>query len=261
MTDTYWKDLWMHRELVYMFSWRDIKIRYKQTVIGASWSIIRPLVTILIFNIVFNRIAHIDNPSAAPYALMVAAGMLPWQFFSTAVADGSNSVINNAGLISKIYFPRLVIPASTLFTSLIDFLISVVIIVGFMVWYQHLPGWEVVLFPVAVLFMLIATMGVSVYLTALNVKYRDFRHLIPFVLQIGIYITPIAFSSKNIGEKWRLLYYLNPMVGVIDGFRWTLLGDSVYLPGAVVSLLVSLILLWSGVKFFKKMEKTFVDEI
>lgn len=258
---SYWKDLWKSRELAYILSWRDIKIRYKQTVIGAAWSIIRPLITTIIFTVVFNRIAKLQNPGDAPYLLMVSAGMLPWQFFATAVGDATNSIIGNAGLISKVYFPRLIIPVSSVITSLIDFGISFIIIIGIMIGFRFLPGWQIIFFPLFLIQMFACALSVSLYLTSLNVKYRDFRHLIPFVIQVGLYVTPVAFSSKSIPANWRIWYSLNPMVGIVDGFRWTLLHDTMYWPGLWLSVAITTLLLWNGIAYFRRTEKTFVDDI
>ena len=257
----YWKDLWLFRELFYILSWRDIKVRYKQTVIGAAWSVIRPLLTTIIFTVVFSRVAKLDSPSGAPYAIMVFAGMLPWQFFANALAEASNSLIGNANLVSKVYFPRMIIPASSIITSLVDFAISFLLMLLMMAYYQYLPDIKIVLLPLFTLMALLASLGVGLYITALNVKYRDFRYIIPFIVQIGLYITPVGFSSHVVPEKWRLLYSLNPMVGVVDGFRWCLLDESLYLPGFLISVFMILLLLWVGVVYFRKTEKSFADNI
>jgi lipopolysaccharide transport system permease protein len=205
----YWKDLWRFRELFYILSWRDIKVRYKQTVLGAAWSIIRPLLTTIIFTVVFSKIAKLDNPGNAPYALMVFAGMLPWQFFSNALSESSNSLIGNANLITKVYFPRLIIPASSVITSLVDFAISFLILIVMMFWYQYIPSWHMIFLPIFILLAFMCAFGVGLYLTAVNVKYRDFRYIIPFIIQFGLYITPVGFSSSIIGEKWKLCYEHN----------------------------------------------------
>jgi len=257
----YWKDLWRFRELFYILSWRDIKVRYKQTVLGAAWSIIRPLLTTIIFTVVFSRIAKLDNPGNAPYALMVFAGMLPWQFFSNALSESSNSLIGNANLITKVYFPRLIIPASSVITSLVDFAISFLILIVMMFWYQYIPSWHIVFLPIFILLAFMCAFGVGLYLTAVNVKYRDFRYIIPFIIQFGLYITPVGFSSAVIGEKWKLLYALNPMVGVIDGFRWCILGDPMNWNSFIFSLVVVIVFLIIGITYFRKMEKSFADNI
>jgi lipopolysaccharide transport system permease protein len=257
----YWKDLWRFRELFYILSWRDIKVRYKQTVLGAAWSIIRPLLTTIIFTVVFSKIAKLDNPGNAPYALMVFAGMLPWQFFSNALSESSNSLIGNANLITKVYFPRLIIPASSVITSLVDFAISFLLLIVMMFWYQYIPSWHIVFLPIFILLAFMCAFGVGLYLTAANVKYRDFRYIIPFIIQFGLYITPVGFSSSVIGEKWKLLYALNPMVGIIDGFRWCILGDPMNWNSFIFSFVVIVIFLIIGVTYFRKMEKSFADNI
>ena len=257
----YWFDLWRFRELFYILSWRDIKVRYKQTVLGTLWSIIRPLLTTLIFTIVFSKIAKLENPSNAPYALMVFAGMLPWQFFSNALSESTNSLIGNANLITKVYFPRLIIPASSVITSLVDFLISFVILLGMMIYYQYVPSWHLVFLPIFILLVFFCAFGFGLYLTAVNVKYRDFRYIIPFIIQFGLYITPVGFSSEVIGDKWKLLYALNPMVGVIDGFRWCILGDEIQLNSFLFSVVVIIISMIAGIRYFRKMEKSFADNI
>jgi lipopolysaccharide transport system permease protein len=257
----YWRDLWRYRELFYILSWRDIKVRYKQTVIGAAWSIIRPLLTTIIFTIVFSRIARLDNPGNAPYMLMVFAGMLPWQFFSNALSEASSSLVGNANLITKVYFPRMIIPASSVITSLVDFAISFIILLGMFAWFRYIPSWHIIFLPVFIVLAFLCAFGVGLYLTAVNVKYRDFRYIIPFIIQFGLYITPVGFSSFVINEKWRMLYSLNPMVGVIDGFRWCILGDPMHWPSFFVSIVITICFIWLGITYFRKMEKTFADNI
>lgn len=258
----YWKDLWRYRELFYFLAWRDILVRYKQTVIGIAWALIRPFLTMIVFTIVFGKLAKLPS-EGAPYPVMVFAAMLPWQFFSAAMAEASNSLIGNANLISKVYFPRLIIPVSAVITSFVDFLISGIILVGLMIWYQFIPGWRILTLPLFVIVAFAAAMGVGLWLTALNVKYRDFRYVIPFIVQFGLYISPVGFSSSIVPEKWRLLYSLNPMVGVIDGFRWAILGGDVkiFWPGFLLSLCLVVISLVTGVLYFRKTEKTFADVI
>ena len=257
----YWKDLWRYRELFYILSWRDIKVRYKQTVIGAAWSIIRPLLTTIIFTIVFSRIAKLQSPGTENYALMVFAGMLPWQFFSNALSESSNSLIGNANLITKVYFPRMIIPASSVITSLVDLAISFIIMIGMFIWYQHAPSWNIIFLPLFVFLTFICAFGVGLYLTAVNVKYRDFRYIIPFIVQFGLYITPVGFSSSVVSEKWRMLYALNPMVGIIDGFRWCLLGHPIHWPSFFISIIVTVLFLLLGIFYFRKVERTFADNI
>ncbi|MBV9566044.1 MAG: ABC transporter permease, partial [Bradyrhizobium sp.] len=228
----YWRDLWRYRELFRVLAWRDLAVRYKQTVIGLAWALIRPFLTMLVFTIIFGRIAKLPSEGAAPYALMVFAGLLPWSFFSAGLSEASNSLINNANLISKVYFPRLIVPTATVVVAFVDFLISFGIMVMLMAWYRFVPDWRILLLPIFVLFAFLASIGPALWITALNVKYRDFRYVIPFLVQLGLYISPVGFSSGVVPQKWRLLYSLNPMVGVIDGFRWCILGGQspIYLP-------------------------------
>lgn len=257
----YWKDVWRYRELFYILSWRDIKVRYKQTVIGGAWSIIRPLLTTIIFTIVFSRIAKLNNPSLAPYSLMVFAGMLPWQFFSNALSESSNSLIGNANLITKVYFPRMIIPASSVITSMVDLGISFIIMIGMFIWFQFVPSWHIIFLPLFIVLAFLCSFGIGLYITAVNVKYRDFRYIIPFIIQIGFYISPVGFSSAVIPAKWQIWYALNPMVGVIDGFRWCLLGDPMNWNSFYVSIFIIALFLWLGIFYFRKMEKTFADNI
>jgi lipopolysaccharide transport system permease protein len=257
----YWKDLWRFRELFYILSWRDIKVRYKQTVLGVAWSVIRPVLTTLIFTILFKNIANLKNPGDAPYALMVFAGMLPWQFFSNALSESSNSLVGNANLITKVYFPRMIIPASSVITSLVDLAISFGIMLIMFAWYGFMPSWHIIFLPLFVLLAFTCAFGIGLYLTAVNVKYRDFRYIIPFIVQFGLYVSPVGFNSFVINEKWRMLYSLNPMVGVIDGFRWCLLGDPMHWRSFVVSVAMTIGFLWLGIYYFRKMERTFADDI
>jgi len=259
----YWADLWRYRELFIILAWRDVSVRYKQTIIGVLWALIRPLLTMVVFTVIFGRIAKLPSDGQAPYALMVFAAMLPWTLFANALSEASNSLINNANLIGKVYFPRLIIPAATLVTAFIDFLISFVILLGMMIWYRFLPGGEILYLPFFIILALLASLGPGLWITALNVKYRDFRYVIPFVVQFGLYVSPVGFSSNVIPEQWRLLYSLNPMVGVIDGFRWCLLGgnSTLYLPGFLLSLGIIALFLYLGITRFRRTEKTFADLI
>jgi lipopolysaccharide transport system permease protein len=259
----YWRDLWHYRELFRVLAWRDVSVRYKQTVIGAAWALIRPFLTMVVFTVVFGKLANLPSDGDAPYALMVFAGMLPWTFFSTALADASNSLIGNASLISKVYFPRLIVPTAAVVVAFVDFLISFVILVGLMVWYRFLPGWQIFLLPPFVVVAFFASLGPGLWITALNVKYRDFRYVIPFIVQFGLYVSPVGFSSNVVPEQWRMLYSLNPMVGVIDGFRWCILGGQspLYLPGFMASIVVTAAFLWLGIRQFRRMEKSFADLI
>ena len=259
----YWRDLWNYRELFEVLAWRDVSVRYKQTVIGVAWAIIRPVLSMMIFTFVFARLAKLPSEGKAPYALMVFVGMLPWIFFSTALSDASNSLISNVNLISKVYFPRLIIPTATIIVGFIDLLIGFGIMAVMMFWYHFRPGLQILLLPVFVLLAFLATLGPSLWITALNVKYRDFRYVIPFMLQLGVYVSPVGFSSKVVPEKWRLLYSLNPLVGVIDGFRWSVLGgDSpLYMPGLFLSLGVIALFMWVGIVYFRRTEQSFADII
>jgi len=259
----YWADLWRYRELFLILAWRDISVRYKQTIIGVLWAIIRPFLTMVVFTVIFGRLAGLPSDGNSPYALMVFAAMLPWSLFSTALGEASNSLIGNAHLISKVYFPRLIVPTATVVTAFVDFLISFVILLGLMAYYRFAPGWNILLLPVFIFLALLASLGPGLWITALNVKYRDFRYVIPFVVQFGLYVSPVGFSSNVIPEKWRMLYSLNPMVGVIDGFRWCILGGDIpiYRPGFAFSLVIVLFFLWLGISRFRRMEKSFADLI
>jgi len=259
----YWKDLWRYRELFYILSWRDVKVRYKQTVIGAAWSVIRPLLTMIIFTIIFSKVAKLPAGVEAPYAIMVYAAMLPWTFFATALSEASMSLIGNANLITKVYFPRMIVPTAAVITSLVDFAISFVLLFLLYFWYGYSPSWQIVFLPFFLLLAFIASMGAGLFITALNVKYRDFRYIIPFIVQFGLYLSPVGFNSDIVPEKWRLLYSLNPMVGVIDGFRWCLLrgGQALRVDTLILSVFISLLLLFLGVRQFRKMEKSFADLI
>jgi lipopolysaccharide transport system permease protein len=259
----YWRELWRYRELLRVLAWRDLAVRYKQTVIGVAWALIRPLLAMLVFTVIFGRIAKLPSVGSTPYALMVFAGMLPWTFFSTGLGEASNSLVSNANLISKVYFPKLLLPIATVAVAFVDFAISFCVLIALMVWYQFLPGWQIGFLPLFVFFGFITTLGPSLWITAMNVKYRDFRYIIPFILQFGLYVSPVGFSSDVLPESWRLLYSLNPMVGVIDGFRWCILGGQsrLYLPGLVIGICVSVVSVWLGIRQFRKMEKSFADLI
>lgn len=258
----YWKDIWAYRELFYILSWRDIKVRYKQTFIGAAWSIVRPVLTMAIFTIIFGRIAKLPSEGSTPYPILVFAAMLPWQFFANALTEASNSLVGNSNLISKIYFPRLIIPSSSIITSLVDMGISFVLLFLIMIFYHHVPPGNIVILPVFILMAFFSAFGIGLYLTALNVKYRDFRYIIPFIVQFGLYISPVGFSSKIVPEKWRLIYSLNPMVCVIDGFRWCLIGEEpIHMYSFLVSSFVILLSVTLGIWYFRKTEKSFADNI
>lgn len=259
----YWKDIWRYRELFYILAWRDIKVRYKQTIIGALWGIIRPLLTMIVFTVVFSKIAGLPSEGNIPYAIMVYAAMLPWQFFSNALSESSGSLIGNANLISKVYFPRLIIPASSVIVSLIDFFVSFIVLLLLFAWYSYIPDWRVIFLPVFIILTFFIAFGAGLLFTALNVKYRDFRYIIPFVVQFGLYISPVGFSSSIVPEKWKLLYSLNPMVSIIDGFRWCLLRGhtEINVPGFILSAGITLLITFIGIRYFRKMEKGFADAI
>jgi lipopolysaccharide transport system permease protein len=259
----YWRDLYRYRELFYILAWRDIAVRYKQTVIGVAWAVVRPFLTMVIFTVIFGRIAGLQSEGTAPYALMVLAGMLPWTLFSTSLGEASNSLISNANLISKVYFPRLIVPTAAVITAFVDFLISLGLLAVVMLYYMFLPDWRIVFLPLFALWGVAASLGPGLYLTALNVKFRDFRYIIPFVVQFGLYVSPVAYSSSKVPADWRFVFSLNPIVGVIDGFRWCLLAGQaeLYWPGLFASLAVTAAFLWLGVRQFRKMERTFADLI
>jgi lipopolysaccharide transport system permease protein len=258
----YWRDLFRYRELFYFLAWRDVLVRYKQTVIGILWAVLRPLLTMLVFVFVFGRIAKLPS-QGLPYPLMVFAGMLPWQLFSTSLSEGSNSLITNANLISKVYFPRLIVPTSAVVVSFADFVISAVLLGLLMIYYGVWPGWHLLALPLFILLAIGASIGAGLWLAALNVKYRDFRHVVPFLVQFGLYVSPVGFTSAIVPERWRLLYSLNPMVGVIDGLRWSISGSraAIFLPGLTMGCVVMVALLTSGIWYFRRVEKTFADVI
>lgn len=258
----YWAELWRYRELFAFLAWRDLKVRYKQTAIGVAWAVIRPLLVTIIFLVVFGRLANLPSPGGVPYPLMVLAGMTAWQFFSAVMGDGSNSVLANANLISKVYFPRVIVPASVVAVAFADLLITGTMTAGLMAWYGVAPPAQLLLLPAMVLLALAAALGVGFWLAALTVRYRDVRFVVPFMVQFGLYATPVGFSTFIVPEQYRPLFALNPMVGVIEGFRWCLLGT-----GAVggwvlpVSALSAAALLVTGFRYFRTTERRFADII
>ena len=258
----YWRDLWRYRELFYFLAWRDLLVRYKQTVIGVAWSLIRPFLTMIVLTVVFGKFGKMPS-GGVPYTILVFCGLLPWQFFSTALSESGTSLITNANLITKVYFPRLVIPASSVVTSLVDFLISAVFLALLMIWYRFAPSPSIVFLPLFVVLAFAASLGSGLWISALMVEYRDFRFIVPFIVQFGLYISPVGFYSNVVPEQWRALYSLNPMVGVIDGFRWAILGgqQAIYLPGMIVSILGVVVLLLTGIRHFRNTERTFADVI
>jgi lipopolysaccharide transport system permease protein len=257
----YWRDLWRYRELFLILAWRDLAVRYKQTVIGIAWAVIRPLLTMLIFTFIFGRIAKLHSDGAAPYPVMVFAGLMPWMLFSTILSEASNSLVANANLIGKVYFPRIIVPSATVVVALVDFAITFCLFLALMVWFRFAPDWRILLLPFFIVLAVLASLGPALFITALNVKYRDFRYIIPFIVQFGTYVSPVGFSSAVVPKTWRLLYSLNPVVGVIDGFRWCLLGGQaqLYLPGFALSLGVVAAVLWLGIAYFRMTERSFAD--
>lgn len=258
----YWQDLWRYRELFYFLAWRDILVRYKQTAIGIVWALIRPFLTMVVFTVVFGQLAKLPS-EGAPYPILVFSAMLPWQFFSNSLSECSNSLITNANLLSKVYFPRLVVPTSAVVVSFVDFMISGMILLALMAWYNFVPTWRILTLPLFITVAFAASMGAGLWLASLNVQYRDFRFIVPFIVQFGLYISPVGFSSSIVPQQWRFIYSLNPMVGVIDGFRWAILGGNshLYLPGFILSMALVFLLLVSGIWYFRKMERTFADVI
>ena len=261
-TGAFFRELLRYRELFYFLAWRDILVRYKQTVIGVAWSVIRPLLTMLVFTIVFGRLAKLPS-EGVPYPILVFSAMLPWQYFANAMQESANSLIAESRLISKVYFPRLIVPTSSVIVSAVDFLISLSLLGLLMLWYSFTPSLAILLMPFFFLLATLSALGVGYWLSALNVKYRDFRYIVPFLVQFGLYVSPVGFSSSVVPGRWRLLYSLNPMVGVIDGFRWCIQGtaSSFYLPGFLISAVVSVLVFVSGVWFFRRTERFFADFI
>jgi lipopolysaccharide transport system permease protein len=258
----YWRDLWRYRELFYFLSWRDLLVRYKQTFVGVAWSLIRPLLSVVVLTVVFGKLGKMPA-EGTPYPLLVFCGMLPWQFFSGALTESGSSLVSNSNLISKVYFPRLVVPASSVITSFADFLTSAVFLIVLMAWFKILPPIQIFLLPVFVILAFAASFGAGLWIAALMVKYRDFRIIVPFIVQFGFYISPVGYVSAIVPSRFRLLYYINPNVGVIDGFRWCILGREhlIYWPGLAISIVVIIGLVVSGVAYFRKTERTFADVI
>lgn len=259
----YWKDLWQYRELFAILAWRDIAVRYKQTFIGVAWALIRPFLTMIVFTVIFGRLAKLPSDGNAPYAILVFAGMLPWQFFSTALTSCSESLISNSNLLTKVYFPRLIVPVAAVITSFVDFLISFLILVGLMIWFHWMPSWRLLTLPIWVAIAFAASMGSGLWLASLNVQYRDFRYVVPFLVQFGLYVSPVGFSSSIVPDKWQMLYALNPMVGVIEGFRWAIIGKgaTINFSGSWLSMGIVALLMITGVRQFRRMEKRFADVI
>lgn len=259
----YWRNLWRYRELLYFLAWRDIKVRYKQTLIGVAWVFLRPLLTMAVLTLVFNRIAGLGAKGAVPYALVVLSGLLPWQFFATAFADVGNSLVGNSQMISKVYFPRIIVPLSSVFAGLVDFILLMLVLLPILMLLGFWPHWQFLLLPIFLFLGLLILLGVGIGLAALNVRYRDMRFLIPFIIQLGLYLSPVGFSAGEIPTDWRWAYDLNPMVGVIEGFRWCLLGPAYPPPGLSTfnSLIFGLLATWFSLRYFRFIERTFADVI
>jgi lipopolysaccharide transport system permease protein len=257
----YLADLWRYRELFYFLAWRDILVRYKQTAIGITWVLVKELATLVTFAVIFGRLAGMPS-DGVPYPLLVCAATLPWQFFAGGLGGCSNSLVYGAELISKVYFPRLIVPTSAVIVSLVDLAVSFSVLVALLLWYGFLPDWRILTLPLFLAIAVAVTVGTGLWFAALMVEYRDVRFILPFVIQLGVFISPVGFSSSVVPSQWRLLYSLNPMVGVIDGFRWAILrGDSLYLPGVMLSVAVAGLLLASGIWYFRRVENTFADVI
>ena len=258
----YWRDLWRYRELFYFLSWRDLLVRYKQTVVGVSWAVIRPLLTMLILTFVFGRLGRLPS-GGVPYPLLVFCGMLPWQFFSTAMTESGGSLVTNGNLISKVYFPRLVIVVSSVMTSFVDFLVSAVFLAGILAWYHRMPPINLLALPMLAVLVFGISVGAGMWLAALTVEYRDFKHIVPFVVQLGLYVSPVGYLSGIVPAYLQLLFSLNPMVGIVDGFRWSILGiSSATLPLSLILAVVEIAaLLASGLWYFRRTERTFADVI
>ncbi len=258
----YWQDLWRYRELLFFLSWRDVAVRYKQTAIGIAWAVIRPVATVTVFVVVFGRIAKLPS-DGVPYPLLVLAGMLAWQLFSTGFTSAGDSLVGSSNLISKVYFPRLLVPMSAVAVSCVDFVVTLPLLFVLMVWYGVMPTWRLLLFPGFVLLAIASAMAVGIWLAALNVRFRDFRFITPFVVQFGVYVTPVGFSSAAVPDQYWILFALNPLTAIIEGFRWSLLGraEGFNLLSLAVSLLATGVLLTTGIRYFRQTERTIVDVI
>lgn len=258
----YWRDIWRYRELFYFLAWRDLLVRYKQTVVGVAWSLVRPLLTMLVLTLVFGKFGKMPS-GGVPYALLVFCGILPWQFFSTALSESGNSLVANSNLISKVYFPRLIVPASSVITSFVDFVISGFFLAVLILWYQFVPPSQIVFLPLFVLLAFAVSFGAGIWIAALMVQFRDFRFIVPFVVQFGLYVSPVGFATSVVPGQYRWLYSLNPMAGVIDGFRWCILGGahSLYWPGLAITLAATVAIIVSGIAYFRRTERSFADVI
>lgn len=261
-TSRYWKGLFLYRELFFTLAWRDVSVRYKQTVLGVAWAVIQPFVTMVLFSIVFGHLAQMPS-NGVPYPILVYAGMLPWQFFSNSLTSTSNSLVANSNLLTKVYFPRLIVPISSIVTAFVDFFLAALILVGLMIWYQYTPPWQIIFAPFLLIVVFVCALGVGLWFASLNVRFRDFRYVVPFCVQFGLYASPVGFSTSVVPEVWRSLFALNPMVGVIDGFRWALLGQSSSLPilNYLPSLVLTLLVFAFGLNYFRRTERVFADII
>lgn len=259
----YWRDLWRYRELFQILAWRDFAVRYRQTVVGVTWAGLRPLLTMIILTVIFNRVAGLQSDGPAPYALLVMAGILPWTFFATGLADASGSLLANTNLLTKVYFPRMILPTATILVSVVDFVIQLAIMAAMMAWYHFVPGWHILTLPLFMAMAFLAALGPALWITAISVRYRDFRFVTPFLVQFGLYVTPVGFAFSKIPEAWRMAYSLNPMVGVINAFRWAILGGDTpfYGQSVAISAAVIALFLWQGVRQFRKLENSFADLI
>lgn len=256
----YWRDLWRYRELLYFLSWRDLLVRYKQTAIGVAWALTQPLFTMIVFTIIFGRLAELPS-GGVPYPLLVGAAILPWQFFANGLSESTNSLVGNSNLLSKVYFPRIIVPLSTLLVCFVDFVIASTILIALFIWYGVAPDWRVMCLPAFIMLAVLSVFAFGLWLAILNVKYRDFRYVVPFIVQLGLFVSPVGFSSSVVPESWRLVYSLNPMVQVIEGFRWSLLRGDGLLHGSGLAVSLSLlgVLLLGGLWYFRRSEKTFAD--
>ena len=257
----YLRDFWNYRELFFTLAWRDIIVRYKQTIVGILWTFLRPVATMLVFTVVFGKIAKLPSDAGVPYVLMVFAGMLPWQFISGTITTGSDALVGNQALISKVYFPRMIVPTARIIMALVELLINSVIFALMFAWFRQVPSWHIVFLPLFLLMAVLLALGVTYFISSLNVKYRDFQFVVPFIVQFGLYISPIGFSSAVVPEKWRLLYACNPVVGIVDGVRWCLFNSPLMVESVISAAVVSVLFFLFGIWFFRKMESEFADFI
>ena len=257
----YLRDFWNYRELFFTLAWRDIVVRYKQTIVGILWTVLRPLATMAVFTVIFGKIANLPSDEGVPYVLMVFGGMLPWQFISSTVTTGSDALVGNQALISKVYFPRMIIPTARIIMALVELLINAVLFAALFAWYRYVPSWQIVFLPLFLFLAVLLALGSTYFISALNVKYRDFQYVVPFVVQLGLYISPIGFSSAVVPEKWRMLYACNPVVGIVDGIRWCLFNSPLMTQSVISAAVISVLIFLFGIWFFRRMEYEFADFI